>query len=39
VQFRVIGPDPMKVGAIAEEVRQVMAANAKIVDPHLDWSE
>jgi multidrug efflux pump subunit AcrB len=39
VQFRVIGPDPMKVRAIAEEVRQVMAANAKIVDPHLDWSE
>src|SRR5262249_50160618 len=39
VQFRVIGPDPMKMRAIAEEVRQVMAANAKIVDPHLDWSE
>ncbi len=39
VQFRVIGPDPMKVRAIAEEVRQVMAANAKIIDPHLDWSE
>ena len=39
VQFRVIGPDPMKVRTIAEEVRQVMAANPKIVDPHLDWSE
>jgi multidrug efflux pump len=39
VQFRVVGPDPMKVRAIAEQVRQVMAANAKIVDPHLDWSE
>src|SRR5882762_5784290 len=39
VQFRVIGPDPMKVRAIAEEVRQLMAANPKIVDPHLDWSE
>jgi multidrug efflux pump subunit AcrB len=39
VQFRVIGPDPMKVRAIAEDVRQVMAANSKIVDPHLDWSE
>jgi multidrug efflux pump subunit AcrB len=39
VQFRVVGPDPMKVRAIAEEVRRVMAANAKIVDPHLDWSE
>ena len=39
VQFRIIGPDPMKVREIAEEVRQVMAANPKIVDPHLDWSE
>jgi multidrug efflux pump subunit AcrB len=39
VQFRVVGPDPMKVRAIADGVRQVMAANAKIVDPHLDWSE
>jgi multidrug efflux pump subunit AcrB len=29
----------MKVREIAENVRQVMAANAKIVDPHLDWSE
>src|SRR5690242_10777819 len=28
VQFRVVGPDPMKVRGIAEEVRQVMAANA-----------
>ncbi|MEA2947977.1 MAG: multidrug efflux pump, partial [Alphaproteobacteria bacterium] len=39
VQFRVVGPDPMKVRAIAEEVRQIMAGNAQIVDPHLDWSE
>src|SRR5205823_3913277 len=39
VQFRIIGPDPMKVRTIAEEVRQIMAQNAKIVDPHLDWSE
>ena len=39
VQFRVIGPDPMKVREIAEQVRQVMAANPKIVDPQLDWSE
>ena len=27
VQFRVVGPDPMKVRAIAEQVRTVMAAN------------
>jgi multidrug efflux pump len=39
VQFRVVGSDPLKVRAIAEEVRKVMAANPKILDPHLDWSE
>ena len=39
VQFRVAGPDPMQVRRIAEEVRQVMAENPKIIDPHLDWSE
>jgi multidrug efflux pump len=39
VQFRVVGPDPMKVREIAEQVRQVMATNPKIIDPHLDWSE
>src|SRR5207244_259817 len=39
VQFRVVGPDPMKVRAIAEQVRRVMEGNANIVDPHLDWSE
>jgi multidrug efflux pump subunit AcrB len=39
VQFRVLGPDPMKVRAIADDVRKVMATNPKIIDPHLDWSE
>jgi multidrug efflux pump len=39
VQFRVIGPDPLKVREIAEEVRKVMSANRKLIDPHLDWSE
>ena len=39
VQFRVIGPDPLKVRAIAEEVRKVMAENHKLIDPHLDWNE
>ncbi len=39
VQFRVIGADPMVVRKIAEAVRQVMAENNKVVDPHLDWSE
>src|SRR5204863_5379785 len=39
VQFRVVGPDPMKVRDIASKVREVMAQNKKIVDPHLNWGE
>ena len=39
VQFRVIGPDPMKVRDIAEQVRLIMAANPKTIDPHLNWNE
>jgi len=39
VQFRVIGPDPLKVREIADDVRKVMAANRKLIDPHLDWNE
>jgi multidrug efflux pump subunit AcrB len=39
VQFRVVGPDPMKVRKIAEDVRNVMAENPKLIDPHLDWNE
>ena len=39
VQFRVIGPDPLKVREIADDVRKVMAGNRKLIDPHLDWNE
>jgi multidrug efflux pump len=39
VQFRVIGPDVMKVREIAAQVREVMAQNPKVVDPHLNWGE
>jgi multidrug efflux pump len=39
VQFRVVGPDPMKVRGIADQVREVMAQNRKIIDPHLNWGE
>jgi multidrug efflux pump len=39
VQFRVSGPDPLKVRAIAEDVRQVMARDPHIVDANLDWTE
>jgi multidrug efflux pump len=39
VQFRIVGPDPMMVRAIADQVRAVMAENPKIVDPHPNWGE
>ena len=39
VQFRVIGPDPLKVRGIAEDIRKVMAENPKIIEPQLDWGE
>src|SRR5579871_1010481 len=39
VQFRIVGPDPMKVRQIAADVRAVMATNPKIIDPHLNWGE
>jgi len=39
VQFRVVGPDPMMVRDIAERVRDVMANDPDILDPHLNWGE
>jgi multidrug efflux pump subunit AcrB len=39
VQFRVVGPDPMKVRVIADQVRAVMAENPDVIDPHLNWGE
>ena len=39
VQFRVIGPDPMKVREIAYQVRDAMRVNKNAIDPHLDWNE
>lgn len=39
VQFRIAGPDPLKVREIAEDVRKVMAENPNTIDAHLDWSE
>ena len=39
VQFRVVGPDAMKVREIADQVRVVMAENRKTVDAHLNWGE
>ena len=39
VQFRVVGPDPLTVRGIAAEVRDAMAVNPHVIDPHLDWNE
>ncbi len=39
VQFRIVGPDPLAVRRIAAQVRDVMAENPAVIDPHLDWNE
>jgi len=39
VAYRVLGPDQLELRRIAHQVREVMAANPHIVDPHLEWDE
>ncbi|QTL04464.1 efflux RND transporter permease subunit [Aquabacter sp. L1I39] len=39
VQFRVVGPDPILVRQIAEDVRTVVARDPAVIDPHLNWGE
>ncbi len=39
VQFRVIGPDTLKVRELSYQVRAIMRANPNVIDPHLDWNE
>ena len=39
VQFRVIGPDPDSVRAIATRVRDAMRGDLRVVDAHLNWGE
>ena len=39
VSFRVVGPDVQKLRGIAKELREIMAANPAIRDPHLEWDE
>ncbi len=39
VQFRVIGPDTMKVREIADQVLKAVRENPNMKDPHLDWNE
>ncbi len=39
VEFRVVGTDPLVIRAIAEQVRQVMLSDKRVVDPNLHWNE
>lgn len=39
VEFRITGSDPLVLRKIGHEVREVMAANSHVVDPHLEWDE
>ena len=39
VQFRVVGPDPLEVRRIADDVRKVMVANPHTIEPQFDWNE
>ncbi|CAH1746604.1 Multidrug transporter [Thauera humireducens] len=39
VAFRVVGADALEVRRIAHQVREIMAANPHVVEPHLEWDE
>jgi multidrug efflux pump subunit AcrB len=39
VQFRVVGPDALKVREIAGRVRDIMRTEPNAIDPQLEWSE
>jgi multidrug efflux pump len=39
VQFRVSGAEPERIRQIAYELRDVMRANANLMNVHLDWNE
>ena len=39
VQFRIIGPDPAGVRALAYQVRDIVRQDRDTIDPHLDWNE
>jgi len=39
VQFRVVGPDPAKVRAIAHRVRELARRNPHVRDAQLEWDE
>jgi multidrug efflux pump len=39
VQFRIVGPDPMKVREYAVQAREIAGQNKALVDPHFNWNE
>ncbi len=39
VQFRIVGPDPMKVREYAVQARTIAGQNKALVDPHFNWNE
>jgi len=39
IQFRVVGPDTLKVREIARQVQAVVAASPKVRDVQLDWND
>ncbi|SED17062.1 Multidrug efflux pump subunit AcrB [Rhizobiales bacterium GAS188] len=39
VEFRVVGTDPLRLRKIANQLREVMLADPRIVDPNLQWNE
>ena len=39
VQFRVVGPDPLKVRDIAGQVREIMRTDPNAIDVQLEWNE
>ncbi|MCA3584739.1 MAG: efflux RND transporter permease subunit [Methylocystis sp.] len=39
VQFRIVGPDPMKLREFANEAREIARLNKNLIDPHFNWNE
>ncbi|RLA51312.1 MAG: AcrB/AcrD/AcrF family protein [Gammaproteobacteria bacterium] len=39
LDFRIFGPDPMKLREIGHQLRDTMAAHPNTIDPHLEWDE
>ena len=39
VQFRVMGPEPTRLKAIAAQVQEIVRADPHTLDPHTNWGE